>query len=63
MLSRQRSELYTSPRNPACRIPDFHGACVILDNGIEIPITETMVRHSLDVIINEQARPLRPVAK
>ena len=34
--------------------PDFHGASVILENGIEIPITEEMVTESLQIILAQQ---------
>lgn len=35
--------------------PDFHGASIVLENGIEIPITDEMVRESLQKILDQQA--------
>lgn len=40
------------------RYPDLHGACIIDAQGREIPITEHMIRHACQELIQawEQAR-------
>lgn len=52
MLSSQRNVLQEAEAK-RCE-PDFHGACILLESGLEIPITEDMVRSSLEAIIKEQ---------
>jgi len=56
MLSSHRSEVEPRRVTPSKVEPDFHGASLVLENGIEIPITEAMVRACLEQVIKEQAR-------
>jgi len=56
MLSIQRNEFDPKTIIPPKSEPDFHGASLVLENGIEIPITEAMVRCSLEQIIKEQSK-------
>jgi len=54
MLRSEGEEVKKTRINPSCAVPDFHGGSLVLENGIEIPITEGMIRHSLNEIIHEQ---------
>lgn len=35
----------------------FNGGCVVLPDGTEAPITEAMVQHSLDQLMNDSVFP------
>ena len=55
MLSSQQGEEAKKRNiNPACAVPDFHGGSIVLENGVEIPITEGMIQRSFNEIMQEQ---------
>jgi len=56
MLSSQRRENDPIPIKSVKAEPNFHGASIVLDSGIEIPITEAMIQTCLKQILKEQAK-------